>query len=148
MPTFSVAVEDNSIIIAVTVANPGEFLQEPKVFTALVDTGATTSMISPAVVEAIGAVNTGYGSYTSANGAIEETELYLLHIAVPVSEVTQGADGGQQIGTFIRGSNLERVLLMPPPNPEDARPVDVILGMDFLVHFHITMWAGQFVLSN
>ncbi len=32
--------------------------------------------------------------------------------------------------------------------PHQPTGYDVLLGMDFLKRFHITMWGGNFVMSN
>ena len=133
MPTFHKRVENNTIIIGVEVAiaegQPG------RRFGAKVDTGATVTGITGGLVNTIGAEPVGTGSFTPANGIPEEANIYGLHVAVPVDTEP----------VFLVGGHLTVVELPEEYQPDDH---DVLLGMDLLQQFHITMWNGNFIMSN
>ena len=67
------------------------------------------------------------------------TAVYELFVAVVISET--GSDGSPTF-TFARGATVPVLLL-----PFDPPDWDVLLGMDILTGYHITMWDGRFVLS-
>lgn len=133
MPTFHRRVENNTIIIGVEVAiaegQPGRRVG------AKVDTGATVTSVTGRLVDTLGAVPVGTGSFTPANGIPQEADIYGLHVAVPV--------GTEPV--FLVGGHLTVVELPAEYQPADH---DVLLGMDLLQRFHITMWSGNFIMSN
>ena len=143
MPTFYTATTDNQILLQVAVLIPKtEEVAPIPTFTALVDTGAQITLVSPKVVEQLGATSTGVAEFISANNQCQETKEYWLNISIPISERLSTPDG-DVVATFARGEDLS--VLELPYNPPSY---DVLLGMDFLQRFHITMWNGTFVLSN
>ena len=68
MPTFSVSVEDNRVLLMVAVAIPETRSTDRRIFRALVDTGAQRTMVTGIVVEALQVASTGIGGFTAANG--------------------------------------------------------------------------------
>lgn len=104
---------------------------------ALVDTGANRTAVTSRVVQMLGApAAIGTSQYATAGSEIVEASIYGLHVAVPVS-----TQAGQTI--FESGRALSVVEL-----PHQPRSYDVLLGMDILKQFHITMWDSNFVMSN
>lgn len=103
------------------------------------DTGAQRTMVSSNVVTRLAAVPTGIASFTPANGQPQDTNEFWLNINIPISV---GSPEGSQL-TFASGQDLSVLLL-----PFDPHNFDVLLGMDLLQRYHITMWSGTFVLSN
>lgn len=118
--------------------SPPADLSPPFSFSALVDTGAQKTMVSPRVVEQTRAVRMNIAEYVPANGKPQETDEFFLNISIPIAV---GHQGNQF--TYASGQNL--TVLLPPYNPPGF---GVLLGMDFLYPYHITMWNGTFVLSN
>ena len=96
-------------------------------------------MVSSRVVDQVGATQTGFLPFLPANGQPQMTAVYELFVAVVVSET--GPDGSPTF-TFSRGGTVPVLLL--PFNPLDY---DVLLGMDILTGYHITIWDSRFVLS-
>ena len=143
MPTFSVPVEDNRVLLTVAVAVPEARTADRRTWSALVDTGAQCSMVSANVVEALQVASTGISGFMAANGQTQSTPVFDLHIAVPVTVTATAADGSTSQTVFAGGRTLGVLLL--PFNPPDF---NVLLGMDLLTQFHITMYDGTFVLSN
>ena len=80
----------------------------------------------------------GRGSFVPASGEPVETNLFGLHLAIPVDTPT-----GEGVHTFAAGGPL--VVFELPYHPADY---DVLLGMDVLSMFHITMHGGAFIMSN
>ncbi len=144
MPTFGTQVADNQVmlVVAVSVPSPGD--DAPKhTFRALVDTGAQSTLVTARVVRQLDAASVGMGAFMSANGQTELTDVFRLHISIPIAEAFPAPDGGETVATFARGRDLQTMLM-----PFDPPGYDVLLGMDILSHFHITMCQGLFVLSN
>lgn len=108
-------------------------------FSALLDTGAQSTLISHRVVQSLNAQSVGVGTFLPANGKPQLAHQYRLRIDIPVGYPTQG---GQSTSTFATGFVLD-VLTLPfqPPN------FDVLLGMDMVAHYHITMYNGMVVFS-
>ena len=95
-------------------------------------------MVSPNVVEQTGAIRTNIASFVPANGEPQETDEFFLNISIPIAIGSQG-------NQFTYASSQSLTVLLLPYNPPGF---DVLLGMDFLRPYHITMWNGTFVLSN
>ena len=143
MPTFDVPVEDNRVLLTVAVAIPETRATDRHTCRALVDTGAQRTMVSANVVEVLQVASTGIGGFMAANGQAQTTPVFDLHIAVPVTVTATAADGSTSQTVFAGGRNLEVFLL-----PFDPADFYVLLGMDLLTQFHITMYNGTLVLSN
>lgn len=104
---------------------------------ALVDTGATHTGITNKVVRTLGTPATiGRGQYGTASGEVVEADIYGLHVAVPVSR-----QPGETL--FVSGGALSVSEM-----PHQPTNYDLLLGMDLLKRFHITMWDGVFIMSN
>jgi len=143
VPTFTVPVEDNRILLTVAVAIPEARVPERRTCRALVDTGAQCSMVSASVVEALQVASTGISGFMAANGQTQRTPVFDLHIAVPVAVTATAADGSTSQTVFAGGRTLEVLQL-----PFDPADFEVLLGMDLLTEFHITMYNGTLILSN
>lgn len=142
MPTCNIPIVHNRVILLAAVSLPAPDKSDHTLFNALVDTGAQKSMVTKNVVDAVGAPMVDIGSYISANGAVEATEVYRLRMDIPVSDATVLPDGGVATSAYLRGTDLD-VLLMARQLPG----FDIVWGMDFLSAFHITMVNGLFTLS-
>ena len=141
MPTVVVNVSNQRVLVTAAVSLPTERGDnDPREFEALVDTGAQCTMVTRRVVERVGAEQIGIRQFMPASGRPQATALYRLSIAVPVSETD--AEGIPSF-TFARGGTVPVMLL--PFDPSDC---EVLLGMDILTKFHITMCSRQFFLSN
>ena len=68
---------------------------------------------------------------------------YRVRLDIPIDSRTRMPDGGIQVQTTLRGSDLEVALL-----PYEPKNYDVLLGMDLLLRFHLTLYGGNFILSN
>ena len=140
MPTFEIRAADHQILLRVNVSIPpaddgAEFASGT--FDALVDTGAQRTFVSSNVVEQISAIPIDIASFVPANGQSQETEVFRLLISIPYPQ------DGQSSMTFMTGSEFSVMRL--PFRPHNF---DVLLGMDFLSQFHISMFGGRIVLSN
>ena len=110
---------------------------------ALLDTGAQTTGISQKVVDALGLVSDGWATVAGAHGEPKETPTFTVDIHLPISEMVDSPDGAMQ-NTFSRGIGSMEVTLLGLNNAG----FDVLLGMDFLSSFHITVFNGTFIISN
>lgn len=140
MPTFEISATDHQILLKVNVSIPPSddaagFASDT--FDALVDTGAQRTFISSNVAEQLGATPIDIASFVPANGESQETEVFRLQISIPYPQ------DGESSMTFMTGGEFSVMLL--PFRPHNF---DVLLGMDFLSRFHISMFGGRIVLSN
>lgn len=143
MATLATRVENNQIVLVTTVSLPRPQQGEALSVQALVDTGAQCTMVTARAVESLRAVSIDVRPFVAANGERQETEVFRLRVDIPIVQQALLEDGSQGETVHSVGADLE-VMLLPfqPPNYE------ILLGMDFLAGFHITMWNGLFVLSN
>ena len=142
MPSFLGSIDNGRILLNVNVSKP-QFKEEDQEdampFRALLDTGATITSVSKQVVTSLALLPDGWTSVTGVHGTAE-TPTYTIALHVPISELI---DGGNTVTTFSRGRNLDVALLAFQPTE-----FDVLLGMDILVGFHLTMFGEHFILSN
>lgn len=144
MPTFRGKIVDRQILLTAHVAmSSGNSHQgaDAVPFRALLDTGATITSVSRQVVNILRLAPDSWRPVTGVHGTVT-TPTYSINIAVPITEPVSGPDG-ERPHTFSRGANLEVALLKIQPET-----FDVLLGMDLLESFHLTIYADQFILSN
>ena len=132
MPTFSQPVENGQILILASLLDDAE--ETTGSYTSLLDTGAQSTMISPKVVKEADLKAIGYSEIVPVTGGPIRTENYRIGLSIPI---IRGSN------TFISGMRLEVALL--PFQPDNF---DILLGMDFLMSFHLTMYGGAFIISN
>ena len=138
MPTFVKHVENNRVLIQVAAAVEADGSELDHRFAALVDTGATMTAVTSRLVTQVGATPVGRSSFVPASGQPVETSLFGLHLTIPIdTPIDEG------VHTFAVGGPL--VAFELPYHPADY---DVLLGMDLLSMFHITMHGGAFIMSN
>ena len=138
MPTFIKPTVDKRVLIqvAVSVARDGSELDYR--FAGLVDTGAQRTAITKRAAYEIGAVPIGHDSFVVASGHQIETNLYAIHLAIPVESP---APEGTPIDTYALGTTL--IVFELPHQPD----YDVIIGMDVLSMTHISMHGDLLVIS-
>ncbi|WP_419846074.1 hypothetical protein [Candidatus Poriferisocius sp.] len=138
MPTFNVEVADDQIILKASILIPGaEDDNPPPAFDALVDTGAQMTMVSSRVIEEVGAESTSSRKIIPVSGEPLTVPTYWLGVFIPIA--MDNADPN----IFAAGRELRVAQL-----PYEPLNYDILLGMDLLIGFHITMVGGHFVLSN
>ena len=130
MPTFGKKIEDGQILLLASVGHEGS----EKTYTALVDTGAQSTMVSPKVVEETDMKGIGYAGIVPVSGKPIQTPRYRAFLSIPISQ-------GNTV--LLSGGELEVAEL--PFQPDNF---DILLGMDFLMRFHFTMYGGSFIMSN
>ena len=139
MPSFMIDIKNNQAFLLVDIGHPKNKQQtnnqEQKTYRALFDTGAQKTLISPKIVDDLGFVAIGQASLGTAAGDVKETTEHRINIAIPVR---LGNDA-------ILGVGRDLNVMLSPYQPKDF---DVLLGMDVLVGYHITMFANQIVVSN
>ena len=138
MPSFEQQIADNRVIIDVALSRGGG---EPTMqFGALLDTGAQVTAISPKVVQGLQLVPTASLSLTVASGQQVDTFQYRARVDIPIAYNVIHPSGPQR---FLMGNQLSVAGL--PYQPEGY---DVILGMDLIGMFHITIYRNRIILSN
>ena len=137
MATFVGQVEDNEIIFVVWVSVPGHADEDPEYrsYNALLDTGAQKTMISPKVAKEVGLQAIGHMLIVPVTGQPIDTKKFRARIDIPI-----GQPPAQPV---LRGRELNAGLLPYQPNNHD-----VLLGMDFISRFHLSMYGGNYILSN
>ena len=145
MPTFTTVVKANQIIFVSTVSIP-QVLSTPspegRPYSTLFDTGAQCCLISPKVVSELQLVTVGDASITPVHGKTVLTCRYRVRLDIPVESRRLLPGGGTEPFTDLRGMELEVAEL--PYRPDDY---DVLMGMDFIAPWHITIQGGKFILS-
>ncbi len=131
MPTFGQEITNNQIIISAGVSNPGQ--KSGKTYSAIVDTGAQMTMVSAGAIKENGLKPVGHIPVMGITGPDIVTK-YKARVDIPVS-VTNNS-------VMASGREMEVVAM-----PQDLGEFDVLLGMDFLSAFHITMHGSIFILS-
>ena len=116
------------------VASVGDGGVPGKPYDALLDTGAQSTMVSPKVVEETSLKAIGYADIVPVSGEPIRTPKFRINLSIPI---TQGST------ILLSGSELEVAQL-----PFQPGNFDILLGMDFLMNFHFTMYGGSFILSN
>ena len=142
MPSFRDEIVDGQIILTAVVSLVQRRRIEERInpdtvvpYKALLDTGAQSTMISQKVVDQTGLVAVGIVEISGVSGEVLEAEKFRAGIGIPIP--------AGETATFMAGRELEVSLL--PFQPENF---DILLGMDFLEVFHLTMHKGLFILSN
>ena len=147
MATFAGKTIDRQIILVVwvTVSGDQQGWTSPKAHNALLDTGAQGTMISKKVVNEIGLIPSGFFPIAGVTGSSITTEKYKVRIDIPILSEIRLPDGGVYTDSILRGKDIDVALFPDSFKPE---AFDVLLGMDFLSAFHLTMVGDMFILSN
>ena len=126
---------NRQILLDVAVCLPEQDPDPSHIARALLDTGATDSGITPAIAERLQLESTEWGRIIGVHGP-EDVPLYQVKLVLPISE------GGT---VFLRGQPSLEVSEFAML---ESQSFDVILGMDFLHPFHLTLYQDSFILSN
>ena len=141
MPTRLKHISNNEIIVPVLVSAPRR-PTGPIEYRGLVDTGAQGTVVSSSVIADLEPVATGKTILILADETLRESTTYLLEIGVIVSVDASDEDGRAGV-EYASGKMLHQVTTVP----YSSNRYDLILGMDLLSIYHITMVDGQFVIS-
>ena len=145
MATFQGVVQDGRILLKVGIGKAIAGLSHHRSlvpFDALVDTGATVTGISPRVVGRLDLEPHSWGEVQGISGPAE-VDVCRVNIQLPISEGVV-KEGQVSVLTTTRGNEAMdvSVLDLGPDGP------DVLLGMDFLRDFHLTVYRDLFIISN
>lgn len=143
MPTFIVDIQNSQIILISAISLPGQANHSKNRYNSLLDTGAQATLISERVVNDVGCVVIGEEKIVGISGVASQTKQYRVRVDIPVRSQTMLPGGELQTNTDLRGKDMNVSLL--PYQPENY---DVLLGMDFLADFHMTLVAGKLVMSS
>ncbi len=147
MATFAERVVDNQIVFVVWVAISGDPYdwENPKAYNALLDTGAQRTMVSGKVVEEVGLTASGFFSISGVTGDTITADKYKVRIDIPIMREARNLGGGTHTEPVLSGKDIDVAQFPDSFKPETF---DVLLGMDFLYGFHLTIFADTFILSN
>ncbi len=142
MPTFVGRIENNQIILNSSVQISG--LQTPgKLYRSLLDTGAQPTMISPKIISEVQLQPTGDGKIIPASGETIDTLEFRVRIDIPIQSGIVSSDGKTIPNVVYMGKDLDAFEL-----PYQPAQYDVLLGLDFVSLFHLTIYRDNFILSN
>ena len=102
-------------------------------------------MISKKVVDKVGLIPSGFFPIIGVTGGSITTEKYKVRIDIPILSEIKLPGGGAYTDSILRGKDMDVALFPDSFKPETF---DVLLGMDFLSAFHLTMYGDMFILSN
>ena len=147
MATFSGRVVNSQIVLVVwvTISGDTQVLGNPKAYKALLDTGAQVTMVSGKVVEEVGLIASGFFPISGVTGDTITANKYKVRIDIPIIRETKNFAGDARKEPVASGKDIDVALFPASFKPE---AFDVLLGMDFLYGFHLTMFADTFILSN
>lgn len=124
-----------------------------KGYRALVDTGATGCCISKQVVTDL-ALKPYTKKTISTAGKPYISSVYAVDLAISVTQTAlrpeRQKDGGVVLKEHSMGETsmtFQQVTVFEVPDVGADRGFDVILGMDVLMHLHITIFSGQIIIS-
>lgn len=143
MPTFIIDVQNSQIILISAISIPGQINHPQNRYKSLLDTGAQATLISEKVVNDVGCVVIGEEQIVGISGEACQTKQYRVRVDIPVKSETMLPGGKLQTNMDLRGKDMNVSLL--PYQPENY---DVLLGMDFLADFHMTLVAGKLIMSS
>lgn len=143
MPTFVGNITNNQIVFLSAVSIPGNTTSLPKSYQSLLDTGAQGTMISSKVVSQIGLTSIGDKYITPVNGQPVRCDKFRIRLDIPISSGVVLPTGGMKGETILRGKDMDVAEL-----PYQPSNFDVLLGMDFLASFHLTIYQQSFILST
>ena len=142
MATFGKPIENQQILIKAVASVP--LSGGPGcVADSLVDTGAQCTMITRRIAETLQPEKVDVATFVGVNGLETESDVFVLRIDLPIAQDAVQEDGSVQPAIHSVGMELEVMTI-----PYDPWNFGIILGMDCLANFHITMWGGMFVISN
>ncbi len=134
MATFSTQPQNNQILFLVSVSwknNEGIQIQSA---TALFDTGAQMTMITENIVNILELTPVGDVDIVPASGALIKTEKYKIRLDIPITQNIKLPDGKLSSENHSVGDDIYVGKL-----PYTPANYDVIIGMDFIRLFHITL---------
>jgi Aspartyl protease len=135
---FSVAILDAAAYQEHKTLNDGTAFKGTKFFKALVDTGASITMISPRVVHALGLEQTGRIPVRGLGGT-SSRPAYLFHIAFN-STPASGQNDTFKLQVYAKAINGGEL--------SDEHTFDVLLGMDVLYQPPRCLTRGGFPKSS
>ena len=145
MPAFVYPVENDQVFLNAVTHSPN--MPEPfSGYNGLMDTGAQRTGVSPRLVAEHSPVQVDVGLMQVANGHVDQVPIYLMNVGIAIpgeAELTQEEDQLHFSGQLhVVGQTLP---VMGLPNQPDG--FDVLLGMDLLSMFCLTLHGGSAIIS-
>ena len=116
-----------------------ELVEHRVPYLALLDTGASITLVTPRVVGDLQLAPIRPTRLVGVSGEID-TYQYWARVDIPIGHRVTGRDDPER---FLMGKPLSVARL-----PYQPKNYDVILGMDFIGIFHITLFRNRIILSN
>ena len=144
MATFCGTLDNRQILLTVWVSDSDRTKDRTfHSYRALLDTGAQMTMISQKIVLEVGLHSIGDVEIIPVSGDPIKTERYMVRLDIPITQDVKFPDGNIGSQNVMHGDDIDvGGLSYQPVN------YDVLVGMDFIRHFHITMYGENFILSN
>lgn len=144
MPTIVLPVEDNEIRLHAQLGVLGDS-SDLRTYEGIVDTGAQMTGITQRIVDELKVSSVGMEPVVGIEGQPKLAPIFRIMIGIGVPTPQVGPEGDHLSDDIYVSGGALKVMLLEDWKDEFA---DVLLGMDMLVGFHITMFSGQFILSN
>lgn len=143
MPTLEVAVQDGQLLVSVSVGL-AHLQDETHHFRALIDTGAQRTLVSAQVIETLGAVSLGIEEVVGISGEPQPTDVFELGVAIVLARSGRPVEQADDDDMLHSAGRVLPVLELPFAPQE----FEVLLGMDLLSKYHITLHADRMIISN
>ena len=143
MPTFTGQVQNNQIILVSVISISDDPNPARRPYQALLDTGAQGTLISEKVAREVELTPIGDSTITPVSGQPILTNKYRVRIDIPIATEIRLLGGRRQPHNVYMGDDIDVAEL--PYQPENY---DVLLGLNFIKKFHLTLYLDQFILSN
>ena len=143
MASFSGRISNRVIHIRIFLAHPIDSEDDSRwrPLTAKVDTDANVSCITSSVAQALDLTPSGYRPAQTPGGPIN-TLTFPVGIALVIRRGTSSNQQDEELSWLSRLVTASRI------HSDSNTSFDVLLGMDFLEHCHLSMFGHTFILSN
>ncbi|MDD9852685.1 MAG: retropepsin-like aspartic protease [Deltaproteobacteria bacterium] len=143
MPFFEGEIVNGQPIIAVAITLPDarEIKKNEDMFRALVDTGSNATLISEGIVRKLNLTSIEKGDIVGVTGKKSAVPIHRVDLHIPITELRP-----TKTQVFAQ-EHWKHIVSIEVTEFPGSKNFDVLLGMDILIHCHLTMFNGKFTIG-